>query len=170
MKRVLCCMLLLALMCGAVQAKDWGVSALTSGKTDRIETRIEKNLDSVWSVGGFGTWYKASDEPSKDWGVGAFAKLAVDPNADIPLANWLPKIGAWLHIPETIKLRTYLIGKGEIVPAGGGVDFVLGVGPGVQAGPVTVEWLYQLVESGNADNPYMFSQGMLFVGIEPIRF
>jgi hypothetical protein len=142
-----------------------------------IEFRIGKEVkpvegtESVWDVGLLGTYFvdDASD-PSRDWGLGLFAKLAIDPNATIPLSNWLPKLGDWIGLPETISAKTYLIGKGLALPYDGGVDLMLSVGPGAKVGPVCIEYVYGLVEGGDADNPALTSGPTLWFGLEPIRF
>lgn len=167
--RALCLMVvafLAFLSCTHALAGDWSVSALTDTGTSMIEARVETVIDQNWRVGLLATYFPDdAQEPSKDWGVGGYTKLIVDPNASIPVANWLPKVGDWLNLPETLAVETYLIGKGEVLPYDGGVDLALSVGGGGQIGPVFAEYIYQIIESGGADNPLLYSGPVLWLGL-----
>jgi len=141
------------------------VSALTDTATSKLEGRVGFDLaNPVWEVGGLATWF--AQEESAPWGVGAYVKLDVDPNASIPIANWIPKLGTWLNLPESMPATGYLIGKGEILPYEDNVDFSLGVGAGLQIGPVIAEAVYDIVESGDADNPAESGGVMVSSGFE----
>lgn len=165
---VLC---VVAMMVTTVQAKDWSVSALTDSRTNMVEGRVEKVFNDVWRVGFLGTYFAdGAANPGKDWGIGGFAKLMVDPNATFPVANWFPKVGDWLKLPETLTAETYLIGKLQALPFEGNVDLCGSIGAGAKIGPILIEYVYNIIESGDADNPALDSAAVLWVGIEPIRF
>lgn len=151
MKRLLTAVLMSLLLTAPLMAA-WNVSALTDTATSKLEGRLGFDLDNpVWEVGGLATWFAQQENPP--WSVGAYVKLAVDPNGSIPIANWLPALGTWLHLPESLPAEGYIIGKGEILPYEDNIDFSLGVGAGLQVGPVIGEAIYDIIESGSADNP-----------------
>lgn len=155
----------------------WGLldgvstSVLTDMRADMLEVRVTKTLDDFWSVGALGTYFADnSDDPAKDWGIGGFVKLTVDPDAKFPVANWLPWLGEKLQLPESLDADAYIIGKGEVLPYDDDIDLMLGVGPGFAMGPFIVEYLFNLVESGDSDSPALSSKPVLWFGMTPIRF
>lgn len=144
-------------------AADYEFGALTDSATSKLEVRAGMEVGETWTVGLLATWY-AEESPYK-WGGGAYAKMLVEPAAIVPLNEWLPKIGDWLNLPETLTAETYLIPKFEIVPFEGGVDMALSGGAGFQVGPAVLEYVYQVVESGSSDNPLLFSGPVLWFGL-----
>lgn len=155
-----------AMMGSVVLADGWEVSGLTDLGTSMGEVRIGHEYGKDWTVGALATYFSENvDNPSKDWGVGAYAKLVVDPDASIPVANWLPKLGDWLDLPESLTAETYLIGKGQMLPYEGGIDFAGSVGAGAGVGPAVFEVVYDIVESGDADNPVLASGMTIWFGL-----
>lgn len=142
---------------------------LTTARTNMIQGRVEFPMGDVWGGGPLFEYF-TRDIGSGDtrWGVGGFAKLKVDPNATIPLANWIPKLGDWMNLPETLTGETYLIGTGEVLPYEGSIDLALSVGPGMRVGPILIEYAYKFVESGDADSPALSSKGEFRIGCKPI--
>lgn len=157
--------ILVGLLAWAVVANagDYEFGALTDSATSKLEVRAGVEVGEDWTVGLLATWY-AEESPYK-WGGGAYAKMLVEPAAVVPLNEWLPKIGDWLNLPATLTAETYLIGKGEAVPYEGGVDLAASVGAGFQVGPGVLEYVYQLVESGDSDDPLLFSGPVLWFGL-----
>lgn len=152
--------------CEPVVASDWEVAALTDIGTSMAEVRVGHSYGPNWTVGALATYFaEDSLQPSKDWGLGAYAKLVVDPNASVPVSGWLPKLGDWLDLPESLTAETYLIGKGQVLPYDGGVDFAGSIGGGAQVGPVFGELVYDIVESGDADNPILASGMSIWFGL-----
>lgn len=159
-------------MAGVTKAET-SFSIFTNEKTDCAESRIEfRDADDVWSWGLLGTYFEDADDPHENWSAGLYAKLVVDPNAECPVANWFPAVGEWIHLPESISVSTYLIGKGEMftLHEDDGVDFVASIGAGGEVGYVVVEWLYRFMESGGVDNPALRSGPILYFGLKPIKF
>lgn len=144
----------------------WEASGLTDLGTSMIEVRLGRELGENWTAGILGSYF-ADDaiHPGKDWGFGGYAKLVVDPNATFPVANWLPKLGDWLDLPESLAAETYLIGKGQVLPYEGEVDIAASFGGGAQVGPVAFEAVYNIIESGDADNPILASGLTLWAGL-----
>lgn len=159
-------MVVLCVSCGPVYASDWEVSGLTDIGTSMAEVRVGHSYGPDWTVGALATYFADDVEhPGKDWGLGAYAKLVVDPNASFPVANWLPKLGDWLDLPESLTAETYLIGKGQVLPYDGGIDFAGSIGGGARVGPVFGEIVYDVVESGDADNPILASGMTIWMGL-----
>jgi len=125
---------------------------LTNETTDQMEGRIGFPVGETWEVGALAKWF-TEDAGGADWGAGAYLKMFVDPNATIALADWLPVVGDLLELPESVSASSYLIGK--IVYTDTGDDNPLGAagGAGFQAGPATLEVIYQVVDSGSSDDP-----------------
>lgn len=157
--------ILVGLLAWAVvaQAGDYEFGALTDSATSKLEMRAGVEVGESWTVGLLATWY-AEESPYK-WGGGGYLKMLVEPAAIVPLKDWLPKIGAWLNLPETLVAETYLIGKIEAVPYEEGVDLAASPGAGFQVGPAVLEYVYQVVESGDSDNPLLFSGPVLWFGL-----
>lgn len=148
------------------QAAGWEFAGLTDIGTSMAEFRVGRVLDETWTVGALAEWFpEDAENPSEDWAAGAYVKLAVDPNASMPVANWFPRVGDWLQLPETLTAETYLIGKGRVLPYEDGVDFALSFGGGAQVGPVFGEVVYDIVESGDADNPVTASGMTIWLGL-----
>ena len=155
----------------------WGLldgvstSVLTDARAGMLEVRVEKSLDDYWTVGAFGNYFADnSDDPGKDWGIGGLVKLSVDPDASFPVANWLPWIGDKFQLPESLPADAYIIAKGEILPYDRDIDLLLGVGPGFKVKVFIIEYIYNLVESGDSDSPALSSKPVLWFGMEPLRF
>lgn len=163
---ILALIILYALAAQVSPAQTWEAGALTDIGTSAVEFRFGRVLDETWTVGLLGTWFaEDADQPHEDWGVGAYAKLAVDPNASVPVANWFPEIGDWLDLPETMTAETYLVGKGQLLPYEESVDLALSVGAGAQVGPVVGEIVYDIIEGGDSDNPLLASGVTVWVGL-----
>ncbi len=156
-------MVVVVLVMAAVASAKVEVAGLVDAGTSKVEGRVGYVLNEDWTVGLLATWF-AEDSPV-EWGGGAYAKLVVNPEASIPLKEWLPGIGEWLQLPETITAKTYLIGKAEALPMEGGVDLSGAVGAGAQAGPLLIEWLYRAVESGDSESPELSSGAELSIGM-----
>jgi hypothetical protein len=149
-----------------VDESPWEVSGATDLGTSMVEVRVGHDWGKDWTVGLLGTYFADdAEDPGEDWGIGAYAKLVVDPDASIPLAGWLPKIGDWLDLPESLVAETYLIGKWQALPYDDGIDMAGAVGAGAQVGPVFGEVCYDVIESGNADNPVATSGMSIMAGL-----
>jgi len=130
-----------------------------------------------WSVGPLVDWADNEDLDSDAlWGLGVQVEMQVDPNAVVPIADWLGSTGDLLNLPETLTGRTYVIGEAKVInPFEGDMMGVLAAGPGVGVGPVYVEWVYQLAEGGAVDAPgvpgdLLTSGPMLRFGLAPFEF
>src|SRR5574343_580910 len=152
-------------LCSTVYgANGWSpdeFAGATDLETSMAEARIGWEVSTPWVVGPFGRYFEEdAANPGSDWGVGIYTRLIVDPNATFPVANWLPKFGDWLSLPESMTAETDLSGKGFVTPSGESeddFDFVGEIGAGAQIGPVFIEYTYAVVESGDADNPVAYS-------------
>ena len=170
----------------------WTTGVLTNASLDQMEVRVGYELDADWELGLLGTWftndYGARSTHSSDgttttladlcemasdgddggrgatWGLGGYLKLAVDPDASLPLAGFLPAVGDWLSLPDSIICQTYLIGKLQVVPYDGDAEIVGALGAGAQIGPAVIEWVYNLVEQGETGHPALASGAELFFG------
>jgi len=157
---VLVCLLAWAV---CADADGLSVSLLTDASTSRLEARVGIYETDVWEAGLTGTWYAEDSDP--DWGVGGYTKLIVDPNGSVPVANWLPKVGAWLNLPETLPVETYLIGKIDTLPLDDGPDAITAsAGAGMEIGPAVLEWVYRVVEGGSSNDPVLTSGPELWFG------
>ena len=157
--------ILVGLLAWAVvaQAADYEFGALTDSATSKLEVRAGVEVGEDWTVGLLATWY--AEESPYQWGGGAYAKMLVEPAAVVPLNEWLPKIGDWLNLPDTLTAETYLIGKMEAVPYEEGVDLAGSAGAGFQIGPFVGEVLYQVMESGDSDVPRLSSGSEVWFGL-----
>jgi len=87
-------------LCSTVWAEDLSVTVVTDvSATSMAEARFGLELDETWEVGGLAVWF--AEDPGTDWGAGAYATLAVDPNGSVPVANWLPALG------DTTRVRNW---------------------------------------------------------------
>jgi hypothetical protein len=144
-------------------ADGLSVGLLTDASTSRLEGRVGIYETDVWEAGLTGTWYAEDRDP--DWGLGGYAKLIVDPNGSVPVANWVPKIGTWLQLPETLPVDTYLIGKIDTLPLDDGPDAITAsAGAGMEIGPGVLEWVYRVVEGGSSSDPVLSSGPELWFG------
>lgn len=144
-------------------ADGLSVSLLTDASTSRLEARVGLYETDVWEAGLTGTWYAEDSDP--DWGLGGYTKLIVDPNGSVPVANWLPKVGSWLKLPETLPVETYLLGKIDTIPLDDGPNAITAsAGAGMQVGPAVLEWVYRVVEGGDSTNPVLSSGAELWFG------
>lgn len=157
---VLMCLLAWA---ACARAGDVEVGLLTDAATSQLEGRVGLHLDEVWTVGVLGTWF-AEDRPT-EWGVGAYAKMTINPDASVPLAGVIPPVGDWLNLPESIAASTYLIGKFEVLPFDDNIDLAFSPGAGFLVGPVLVEYTYQVIESGDSARPDLSSGAKLWFGL-----
>jgi len=157
---VLVCLLAWAV---CADADGLSVSLLTDLSTSRLEGRVGIYETDVWEAGLTATWYAEDSDP--DWGLGGYTKLIVDPNGSVPVANWIPKIGSWLELPETMNVETYLIGKIDTLPLDDGPDAITAsAGAGMEIGPAVLEWVYRVVEGGDSTNPVLSSGAELWFG------
>ena len=147
---------------------------LVNQRTDVLEARVEipYDEDGPWTVGLSAIYFKDAEHPHSDFGLGLFGKLTVDPNATVPVSEWLPVVGDWLDLPESISIETYIIMKGEAYQVGDGedIDVAFTLGAGGEAGPVIVEYVYNIIEGGDSGNPIMYSGPVVYLGLKPIRF
>ena len=162
MERWMLCMVVVVALCGAAIAGDYSVTALTDADTSTMKARLGMALDETWEIGGLASWF--AEDPGPDWGLGGYLKLAVDPNGSVPVANWLPGVGEWLNLPESMPATTYLIGEVQVIPYDDGPQITGAVGAGAQVGPLLIEYLYHLVESGDSGDPMLSSGAELWLG------
>ena len=134
---------------------------------DRFEARIGHTLGDTAEGGILVTRYVEGEDKTdaRDWGFGVYGKYIVDPGATIPVADWLPKFGSWLDLPETVTAQTYLIGKGQVIPLDEGLDLSGSIGAGMQISVAVVEWTYDFIESGDSDEPQLSSGSTLWVAL-----
>lgn len=159
------CMVLCSTTYGQVaKPGQWETVVLTDSSTERAEGRFGYKLDEIWTAGALATYY-AEEDTGAEWSAGLYAKMTIDPNATLPIADALPVIGDWLSLPDSIQVDSYLIGKFEAIPYQDGMDMALSGGIGAQVGPVTVEWIYQMLESGDSDVPALDSKAVLWFGL-----
>lgn len=155
------------LVCSPAKAVEWRVGEVTDTRTDLAKTRVGVQIKENIEGGLTGTWFsRDAEDPSKDWGIGVYGKFIVDPNVSVPVAGWLPKIGDWFKLPESLQAQGYLIGEVEALPYDGGTDFRASIGPGLQIGPAVIEYLYGIVESGTSGNPALSSGATVYFGLE----
>lgn len=151
--------------CTSVYGGDWETAALTDIGTNRVEGRVGLHLDETWTAGLLATWY-ADEEPGNTWSAGAYAKMNVDPNATFPLNDAIPVVGDWFNLPESVQMSTYVIGKFEVITYDeSDPDLALSAGVGGSIGPVTLEWIFQLLESGSNEAPELDSKATLWIGL-----
>ena len=163
-------MIVLTLLVSGAKAET-SFSILTNSNTDFLEGRIEfGDVNDPWSIGVLGKYFEDVDDSREDWAVGLYAKLAVDPNATFPIKEWLPEVGEWINLPESISAATYLIFKGELYPCENRADIVGSIGAGGEIGPVIVEYIYTIIESGDSGNPLQTSGTIFYFGLKPIKF
>jgi len=163
------CLAFVGVIPGVGVARDSAVGVLTNSGTDAAQLRVETKLDDVWRVGAMGTWYTEDVPEGSTWGLGGYLRYAVDPNATVPVAGFLPAVGEWLSLPESLQGETYLIAPLQLMPIGQGgdiegFDISAGIGVGIKIGPATLEWIYQIVEGGDADKPGLASGPQLWFG------
>ena len=125
---------------------------LTNEATNQLEGRVGVPVGEAWEVGALAKWF-TEDIGGADWGAGAYLKMAVDPNASIALADWLPVVGDMIALPESISASSYLIGKLIYTDTAEGNPLGAAAGAGFQAGPAVLEVVYQVIESGGSDDP-----------------
>jgi len=158
------CMVMCSTVYGDVPGSiDWEASLLTDITTDKMEGRVGYKVDE-WAMGALATWY-ADEDSGAEWSLGAYAKLFVDPNATLPISDLIPVAGDWLGLPSSLQAIGYLIGKFEILPYEDDIDLALSGGVGAEVGPVIVEWVYRVIESGDSDVPQLDSKSILWFGL-----
>ena len=128
------------------------VGVLTNEATNQLEGRVGIPVGDNWEVGALAKWF-TEDVGGADWGAGAYLKMFVDPNATIALADWLPVVGDMFELPESISASSYLLGKLIYTDTAEGNPLGAAGGAGFQAGPATLEVVYQVIESGASDDP-----------------
>lgn len=151
------------LLCSTTYGADWTTAVLTNASMDQVEGRVGYEIDADWEAGLLGTWF-TSDIEGAEWGIGGYLKRTVDPNASLPIADWLPAVGDWLQLPDSVVCQTYLIGKIQVVPYDGNAEIAGAVGAGAQIGPACIEWVYNLIEEGSTGEPALASGAELFFG------
>jgi len=161
---VIMCMILCSTVYGEVPGSlEWETALLTNIKTDRMEGRAGYRMDG-WAMGALATWY-TNEDTGAEWSLGAYAKLFVDPNATLPVSDLVPVMGDWLDLPDSIQANGYLIGKFEILPYEDEIDLALSGGVGAEVGPVIIEWVYNVIESGDSAVPQLESKSTLWFGL-----
>ena len=128
------------------------VGVLMNEATNQLEGRVGIPVGEAWEVGALAKWF-TEDIGGADWGAGAYLKMAVDPNASIALADWLPVVGDMIALPESVTASSYLIGKLLYTDTAEGNPLGAAGGAGFQAGPAVLEVVYQVIESGGSDDP-----------------
>jgi len=165
MRWLIAVLMVACLACPALaEGSGWSLGVLTNETTDQLEGRLGVPVGEQWEVGVLARWF-TEDVAGTDWGVGGFVKMAVDPNSTIAVNDWLPAgLGDLLALPETLNVETYAIGKLLYADTPDGDPFSAAIGAGFQAGPATVEVLYNVVETGVADDPLQRSGVELWFG------
>lgn len=128
------------------------VALLTNEATSQVEGRLGTRVGETWEVGALSRWY-SEDVGGADWGGGAYLTMDVDPNGTIAVADWFPQLGDLLNLPESLSVSTYAIGKLLYVDRDTGDPLGGAVGAGFGAGPAMLEVTYNLVESGQSEDP-----------------
>ncbi len=157
-------MLLCLLLAASVAVGETSFSLLTNGRG--LDGRLgfsEPNgvIESGLVVG----WDR--DQPEHLWKVGGYGFLTVTPNAELPVANWLPGVGDWLGLPETVKAELKL--GGEVAVVNLAHDAKAAGGPIIEAevGPLLFDFVWRFVE--NSSVPAYDGPWFVF-GLKPIRF
>ena len=146
------------------RARDWEVTGLGDLSGNAYELRIGTELNELWTAGIVGQYYTSRIE-GRDYGLGAYAKLAVDPNGSVAFASWLPALGDLLDLPESLNANTYILAKMIILAADGETAAVFGIGPSAIIGPITIEWIYNIVDGGQLGNPALSSKAIFNLGM-----
>jgi len=107
----------------------------------------------AWSIGPLFSWADNRDLDSDDqWSLGVQVEMQVDPNASVAISDWLGAIGETIGLPETLTMRTYVVGEAKVTQpfesSSDDLQTVFAVGPGVGVGPIFLEYVYQLVNGG----------------------
>ncbi|HUT95831.1 MAG TPA: hypothetical protein VMY37_40640 [Thermoguttaceae bacterium] len=148
-----------------------GVKVGTDEATQGVEMRVLFDWGENWSLGPVVDWADAQTaEDNQIWGIGAAVEFSVDPNATVPLSDWLMGLtGDWL--PETVVGHTYLVGTGKLANVTERPVWVFSGGPGISFGPLYVEYRYQLADGGQDADGVQFESGpVLSFGLKPIEF
>jgi hypothetical protein len=124
------------------------VEPLVNEVASAVKLRVGYHAaESPWEVGGV-LLVDAGADLEDEYGYGAYMKHFVDPNATIPLSDWLGFLGD--GVPDTLNAEGYLVGEATVIPKEEGGSAISGsVGVGAKAGPLTVEWMYSAIEGGS---------------------
>lgn len=153
MKRALIVLALMGLaLWGAGCAGNGRIALLTNEATNKLEPRVGTQIGENWQAGALIQWY-SEDVEGSDFGYGVYARMDVDPNATIAVAEWFPVLGGLLNLPEQINVSTYGIGKLLYADHDDGDPLGAALGAGFETGPGILELTYKVVESGDASNP-----------------
>lgn len=146
-----------------------GLTASVAGDADLDAVRGRVGYTWVgYEAGVTGTWFVEDEAGQTDgdrWGIGAYGKYIIEPDASIPVADWLPRVGSWLHLPDSLHAQTYLVADSQLIQVDDATDLAMSVGAGIQASIGYIEWTYGIIESGESDDPVLSSGATLWLGL-----
>lgn len=158
--------LVFSLVANAQNANDlpkWEIGFGAPIDASILQIEAGYRISDNWTLGGCYSYYLDS-ENGRDCGAGIYAKLLVTPEAEIPVNNWLPGIGDLIGLPETLTATTYIKPKFLLTWADDRATGAFGIGPGIQFGPLTIEYSYVFVDGGSTENPVMLKGGTVNIG------
>ncbi len=141
----------------------WEIGVSSPIDASVVQIEAGRRLSARWLLGGHLEYYLDSEE-GRDWGGGLYAKLFVAPKAQIPLNDWLPGLGDMLGLPETVTGTTYIKPTFGLTHADGDFKAAFGIGPGVQIGPLFIEYTYNIIDGGSTDNPVLLEGSVVSMG------
>jgi hypothetical protein len=133
-----------------------------AGKIDDDAEAMRAINGKTVEYGVLGRWHE--DDPKNLNGLGAYVFLMVDPNITIPLKEFLPFVGTWLKLPETLTGEASIGVSVMVVNFHETMDAVLA--PMIQAtiGPICIRGTYEWVESNGQEKGAMSSEGRIMLG------
>lgn len=135
--------IVVALALGAVaQATDWTAIVLTDGEI--VEVSAMRNNIGLWAA-----WHEQNAE--EIYGAGVIGLLEVAPNAELPLRKFLPGLGDWMDLPETITANIAIGLKPGVVNLMHSPDAMVAPFVQVASGALIVRAEYAWVEGGGMD-------------------
>ncbi len=150
---------------GLTTGGDLSVWFVTNASTNLLEGRVGIPVSDDVDVGLLAAWL-TEDIAGRDWLAGGLLKWTVNPLASVAVSDWLPGgIGELLGLPESLTAETYVLGKFVGFEADGHFQFGGSAGPGVQVGPVVIEYMYAVIEGGDTGDPMLSSGAELYAGV-----
>jgi hypothetical protein len=155
--RTLALLLVMVMVPGAAVADGMRAKAWSDFDTQDLGGSLlfDVGQPGSWSLGPLVSWADNEDLDSDDqWSLGVQWEMQVDPNAVVPIADWMGSIGEALGLPPTLTGRTYLVGEGKVIQpfesGSNNLDTVFTIGPGVGLGPLFLEYVYQIVDGSGS--------------------